>query len=294
MINQLNTVTIVIPSYNRAHTIARTLDSFIAQTYANWKVFVVDDFSTDNTKDVVLEYVKKDSRISYMINERKKGAPGARNTGLLHANTDWVCFFDSDDYAYSYFLKKMMPLAIDDCDVVTCDAYMVHLDGRPTKRANFGGEGNVEYDIMTENIYIGNVTIIRKNKLIEIGLLDEDCQAYQELDTHLRLSSICNYKLINEPLFEWYCGDKDTITIKKKLNHNAKCYVIWHNRKRFRTVAYESLKKQFRNLFVHASLPYKVLLIKALPEGLLLIPALYLNVIIRKLNLYFNLNIHQL
>jgi len=291
----INKVTIVIPAYNRAHMLERTLDSFIAQTYTNWEIIVVDDHSTDNTKYVVLEYVKKEPRISYLVNERKKGAPGARNTGLLHANSEWVCFFDSDDYAYPNFLEKMMPLATDDCDVVTCDANIVYLDGSPTRRANFGGAGYVEHDLMTDKIYINNNdSIIRKNKLIEIGLLDEACKAYQELDMHLRLSPICNYKLINEPLYDWYWGGADTITIKKQLNHDAKCYVIWHNRERYRQVEYNALITHFRQLFVHASLPYKWLLIKSVPEGVFLIPVIYLNVMIRKINLYLHVNIPQL
>ena len=58
-------VSIIIPTYNRAHLIGETLDSVLAQTYQNWECIIVDDGSSDNTDDVVNDYVKKDPRFKY-------------------------------------------------------------------------------------------------------------------------------------------------------------------------------------------------------------------------------------
>ena len=85
-------ISIVIPTYNREKLIGRTLDCIVAQTFSDWECFVVDDFSTDNTKNLIDSYVQKDCRFHYMLNERKKGAQGARNTGLYHSRADWVWF----------------------------------------------------------------------------------------------------------------------------------------------------------------------------------------------------------
>ena len=93
-------ISIIIPTFNRAATIGKTIDSFIAQDYIDWEMLVVDDHSTDNTQEVIDAYNKRDSRIHYLLNERKKGAQGARNTGLLHVKHDWVVLFDSDDFVY--------------------------------------------------------------------------------------------------------------------------------------------------------------------------------------------------
>ena len=58
-------ISIIIPTYNRAHLIGETLDSILVQTYPNWECIVVDDGSTDTTADVMREYIKKDNRFQY-------------------------------------------------------------------------------------------------------------------------------------------------------------------------------------------------------------------------------------
>ncbi|SKB76358.1 Glycosyltransferase involved in cell wall bisynthesis [Salegentibacter salinarum] len=92
-------VSIIIPTYNRAHLIGETLDSVIAQTYKNWECIVVDDHSTDNTSQVGLEYTIKDERITFVKRPKGslKGAASCRNIGLKNAKGDFVQFLDSDD-----------------------------------------------------------------------------------------------------------------------------------------------------------------------------------------------------
>ena len=78
-------VSIIIPTFNRAHLIGDTLDSFLKQSYRNWEILVIDDGSDDGTEEVVSKY--KDDRIRLIprSQHRKKGPCGARNTGLDHA-----------------------------------------------------------------------------------------------------------------------------------------------------------------------------------------------------------------
>lgn len=85
---------IVIPTYNRAHTIRRPIDSIIAQTFIDWELIIVDDGSTDETKEIVLSY--HDERIKYVWQENKKES-AARNHGISLAKGEWICFQDSDD-----------------------------------------------------------------------------------------------------------------------------------------------------------------------------------------------------
>lgn len=92
-------VSVIIPTFNRAHLIGETLDSVLAQTYTNWECIVVDDGSTDNTEQVVLNVIKEDSRfrIFKRLKSKPKGANTCRNIGLAEAKGDYVMFFDSDD-----------------------------------------------------------------------------------------------------------------------------------------------------------------------------------------------------
>ncbi len=288
-------LSIVIPAFNRAHTVVSTIESFIAQDYKNWEMLVVDDHSKDDTKQVVEAFCEKDSRIHYLVNERKKGAQGARNTGILHASAEWILIFDADDKAHFNFLSKLVAGIQNDIDVVSCDLNAVHTDVNKIEVMEGGGDGYIEPLLMSHQKYIYfDVGIIRKSKLLEIELLDEDCPAYQEFDTHLRLSAICKYKWVKEALVDWFVGGIDTITSKKKLNRNARCYVVWHNRKRWRELEYNAFIHEVLSLFAHSSLKAKWLLIKAAPEILLFWPAVYINIVIRLINRKCNTHIPQI
>lgn len=97
MANSFDLVSIITPSYNTGRFIAETIESALAQTYGNWEMIIVDDCSTDDTDEVVAGYVKQDSRIRYIRNERNSGAALSRNRALREARGRWIAFLDSDD-----------------------------------------------------------------------------------------------------------------------------------------------------------------------------------------------------
>lgn len=95
---------IIVPTYNRAHFLDRTITSVINQTYADWELLIVDDGSTDNTKDVVHAYISLDNRIKYIYQDNKR-VSAARNNGLRNAKGDYLCFLDSDDEYNTHHLQ---------------------------------------------------------------------------------------------------------------------------------------------------------------------------------------------
>ena len=88
---------IIIPAFNRAHLISKAIDSVIAQTFEDWELIIVDDGSTDNTKDLICNYQEKDSRINYIFQKNAERS-AARNNGIANAKGEYICFLDSDDY----------------------------------------------------------------------------------------------------------------------------------------------------------------------------------------------------
>lgn len=96
---------IILPTFNRAHMIHEAIKSVINQTHKVWELIVVDDGSTDNTKEVVEEFVKIDKRIKYIFQENKERS-AARNNGLKKAKGDWICFLDSDDIYHMNHLEE--------------------------------------------------------------------------------------------------------------------------------------------------------------------------------------------
>ena len=85
---------IVIPCYNREQFLTRSITSVLSQKFPIWKLVVVDDGSTDNTKEVVASF--NDARITYVYQENAERS-AARNKGIAHTEAEWLCFLDSDD-----------------------------------------------------------------------------------------------------------------------------------------------------------------------------------------------------
>lgn len=220
------TISIIIPTYNRESIVTKTLDSIKAQSYKEWECIIVDDHSTDNTREVVGMYVKQDPRFKYLVNERKKGAQGARNTGLYHTSAEWVFFFDSDNQLQPDCLNELVSCIKADVDVVQCFSRVLDVDtGEVVKYFKWSNYGNIEKNLFTGEAYVDfNHAIIRRSKVIEIGGLDEDCPCMQEWDTHLRLSKTARYSTVEKVLVDYYVGAKDAISTDNKKAVKGRLY----------------------------------------------------------------------
>ncbi|WP_179319486.1 glycosyltransferase family 2 protein [Winogradskyella helgolandensis] len=113
-------VSIIIPTFNRAHIIGETLDSIIEQTYQNWECIVVDDGSTDHTDELLANYCQQDSRIKYHHRpiERPKGGNTCRNYGFELSKGEFINWFDSDDLYLPDALTTIRAAFTNDTDVV--------------------------------------------------------------------------------------------------------------------------------------------------------------------------------
>lgn len=100
-------VSIIMPSYNTGKYIAETIESVLAQSYRNWELIIVDDCSTDNTYEVVFQFLN-DDRIRLFKNDKNCGAAVSRNRALKEAKGRWIAFLDSDDLWMPDKLEKQI------------------------------------------------------------------------------------------------------------------------------------------------------------------------------------------
>ena len=94
---------IVIPTFNRAKFISQIIIDIINQTYTNWELIIIDDGSTDDTKEVVAQFINN-PKIIYLYQENAERSE-ARNNGINNATGDFICFVDSDERLNPSFLK---------------------------------------------------------------------------------------------------------------------------------------------------------------------------------------------
>ena len=104
-------VSVVIPTFNRAHFLSEAIKSVLEQVYKNWELIIVDDNSTDETENVVTEFIKRNDNIRLIKNARNIKGPGAaRNTGIEASKGKYIAFLDSDDWWENEHLKDCISI----------------------------------------------------------------------------------------------------------------------------------------------------------------------------------------
>ena len=136
-------VTVVIATHNYAHFIAQTLDSVRAQTYPKWECIVVDDGSTDNTREVVERYTEADPRIRYLWQENQRLA-AARNRGIANTSGEYLQFLDADDLIETRKLERHVNILEQQPEIDIVYGDVRYLAGeKPDQRALTAAEVNI-------------------------------------------------------------------------------------------------------------------------------------------------------
>lgn len=115
--HELPLFSIIMPVYNAAPFLHRSIDSILGQSFRDFELILVDDGSTDSSAAICQEYRQKDSRI-HLISQPNFGASKARNTGIEHASAPWITFCDADDYVYPNWLKNFFECIYNDYDLL--------------------------------------------------------------------------------------------------------------------------------------------------------------------------------
>ncbi|SOC78568.1 Glycosyltransferase involved in cell wall bisynthesis [Salinimicrobium sediminis] len=120
-------VSIIVPTYNRCAFLGETMDSILVQQYSNWECIIVDDGSTDYTKELVDFYCSKDERIKYFKrpDSLTNGANNCRNYGFAMSIGDYINWFDDDDVMLPDFLSERTPYMNQGVEVLICSFFPV-------------------------------------------------------------------------------------------------------------------------------------------------------------------------
>lgn len=222
MSEQQPIISVIIPTYNRAHTIARTIKSVLSQTYQNFEILVADDASTDDTEDLIREFARS-SPIHYVRHEKNQGAPTARNTGAKKARGEYLAFLDSDDIWYPQYLERQLSLLQEspsDIGMVCCGMLQ---KGAGSQRIMSSGSRDLTYD---ENLVFGDGIctssfLIKKAAFDKIKGFDVEYSSFQDFDFLLRMSAEFRIVANDEVLME-YCLGGDSISLN--MHSKAKGY----------------------------------------------------------------------
>ncbi|QNK78762.1 glycosyltransferase family 2 protein [Winogradskyella sp. PAMC22761] len=184
-------VSIIIPTFNRAHLIGETLDSVLAQTYQNWECIVVDDGSTDHTTDLMQTYCSKDSRFQYHHRPilRPKGANACRNIGLEKSIGAYIVFFDSDDLMTIDHLEiKMLVIQKFNLDYIVTKTQYFNYDNKGlNKYYQFNKYPITAYNYVVQKINWLTLDVCLKSEIAKHVRFNEKLQSGQEFNYFCKL-----------------------------------------------------------------------------------------------------------
>lgn len=236
-------VSVVLPSYNRLRTLPRAIASVLAQTVRDLELIIVDDGSTDGTR----EYLRglEDPRLKVIELSQNKGAAGARNVGVGEAVGEYIAFQDSDDEWLVTFLEKQiarLETVPEEFGVSYCGKAIY---GRDENR-RFGKrriaympdlkrtivEGDIYLEVL-KNALVSTQTFVARLALIkQVGGFNEGLRIGIDWELSTRLAQITKYTYIDEPLVMTFISD-DSLTLNVGKSIKTIETILENNREAF-------------------------------------------------------------
>lgn len=217
------TVTIYITNYNYGHYVEEAIESVLTQTYQDYELLIIDDGSTDDSREVIAKYSDK-SNVK-IIHQQNKGLNITNNIALRLARGKYIMRLDADDYLEETAIEKMVSKleANDNLGLVFPDYYIVDSEGAEIerhKRFDFDKEVN-----LMDRPAHGACTMIRVDFLREIGGYNEKYRCQDGYDLWIKFIQTYPVKNINEPLFNYRRhGENLTTNEDKILNTRAQIH----------------------------------------------------------------------
>ena len=189
-------ISVIVPVYNTQDYLDKCLTSIINQTYKNIEIIIIDDGSTDNSKEVIKKYMNNDNRIIYYY-QKNSGVGIARNKGIDMSRGNYIAFIDSDDYINEKYIEKMyMAIKSDDAFSI-CGTINVSYDGK---------EKSVNVNKKLIDTFRGIAQyrrLINKRILLKSQIKFSDVKICEDLEFYSKLMiySEMKYSIVDESLY---------------------------------------------------------------------------------------------
>lgn len=202
------TVSVIIPTYQRANLVPLAIKSVLAQTYQDYEIIVVNDGSTDNTKEVLAKFVPQ----IIAIHQENRGLSAARNTGIKASQGKYIAFLDDDDRWLPEKLAKQIPILETKPKVglVFSDTFAVDNQDKvlgKSSESNPQPKVKVSWTLFEQNFIPVVTVVLRRACLDEVGLFDESLTACEDYDLWLRIIEKWSVYYLDEALTYYRQGE---------------------------------------------------------------------------------------
>jgi glycosyltransferase involved in cell wall biosynthesis len=227
-------VSIIIPAYNAATTIRKAIESVLNQTYRNCEIIVVDDGSTDNTKEVLNDFICK-QKIIYLY-QKNAGCGAARNNGVNHSHGGYLAFLDADDYFHVEKIERQIMVFQKHPKCVVCYTDSYEIDPYQkliwTVRQTTAGKlhrGNILGYLVMRNFITLSSGLVKRDAFEKVGGFEEryDLMMFADYDLWLKLATKGDFEPIEIPLV--FYQTRIEITRKQKRDNHKKVMKVFSN-----------------------------------------------------------------
>lgn len=228
-------ISVIIPAYKTQQYVERCIYSVLGQTLNNIEIIVVNDSSPDNTLSIIEQIASTwsgNKTIRIISHERNQGLSAARNTGITHAQGEFIYFLDSDDYIAPNALETLLNLAqAEDAPVTIGGVLQVDEEDRPLdhqichmQNTVLQGRKEILHALRILDIYISGCNkLVRRDWLLENKIFFDDGYLHEDWPWCLRLALHANKIVCNTYVCYYYVCRTGSITDGKDLN---KCFKI--------------------------------------------------------------------
>lgn len=208
-------ISVIIPTYNRAKILPRAIKSVLNQSFEDFELIVVDDGSTDKTKEIVQTFQKKDLRVKY-IWQKNSGAPARpKNRGIREAKGEYLAFLDDDDEWEKEKLEEQIRLFESQRNLgfVGCDILIINERGERKELKEYKipkYSPKIFFERLLERNFLltSSSIMVKKEIFNEIGFFDENLKVADDWDMWLRISKKFPFDFVSKFLIKYYIHQK--------------------------------------------------------------------------------------
>lgn len=209
----MSKVTVIIPTFNRGHCLAESIQSVLDQSFTDFELIVVDDGSTDNTPEIMRQYTS----VQQIRLDENRGVSFARNQGIAQAKGEWIAFLDSDDLWKINKLSAQMKWVEShpDCKAVYTDEIWIRNGVRVNamnKHRKYSGD--IFRYCLPLCIVSPSSVLLHTELLQEVGEFDESMPVCEDYDLWLRIAKQFPFHFIEEKLIVKRGGHEDQLSRK--------------------------------------------------------------------------------
>ena len=203
-------ISIVVPMYNAEISIERCIKSILNQSYNSYELIIIDDGSTDKSKEIVSKYIEKNDNIKYFY-QNNRGVSSARNFGLSKCVGEYVCFIDADDYVDENYICTFKKNIIQNTEMICC-GYNINGKRISSNKNKVISFKKFEYYLLKKEYFKGYLW----NKIFSLNIIKENNISFNE-DIHFGEDTLFCYKymkcissvtIISKSLYFYNISDK--------------------------------------------------------------------------------------